>query len=448
MNLKTFKRGIHPAYHKELSASLPVERAAVPKQVVIPLRQHIGAPCEPLVKRGDLVEEGQIIGDAKSFVTAPVHSSVAGKVKSIGPMPFSGGGKVNSVVIDTAEDFLPKDWTAGGEAVDIDSLTPEAVRSAVRAAGIIGMGGAAFPTSVKISPPKDVPVDTVLINGCECEPYLSADHRKMVESPVDLLKGVKAIMRSVGATRAVIGVEDNKRDAIDAVKNAAASMNFAVEIVELETKYPQGAEKMLIKAALDRTVPVGKLPFEVGVVVNNVGTAIAIYQALAYKKPLIERVVTISGNGITTPKNLKIRIGTPFADIIEQCGGLKSGLGEMLIINGGPMMGITQSTLDVPVTKGTSGITCLAATTIKPTKYDHCIRCASCIDVCPMGLMPLKLGDMGRMSLIEKFNEWAGLSCMECGCCSFVCPSKRPLVQWIRLAKIRAREAAELAKAS
>ncbi len=440
MKLKTFQRGIHPAYHKELSNNSAVERAAIPKTVVIPLRQHIGAPCEPLVKRSDIVEEGQKIGDVQSFVTAPVHSSVAGKVKSVDMLPFPGGGKVQAVVIETAEDYVPKDWEAEGPIVDVDALTPEEIRYTVRSAGIIGMGGAAFPTSVKISPPKGAVVDTLLINGCECEPYLSSDHRQMVENADKLVLGIKALMQAVGAKNPLIGIEDNKMDAVKAVREAAKRLLPELKIVELETKYPQGAEKMLIKAALDRTVPIGKLPFEVGVVVNNVGTAVSIYEALAFKKPLIERIVTVSGNGIKTPKNLMVRIGTTFEALIEECGGLKTDHKEMVVINGGPMMGITQPRLDVPAVKGTSGITCLTADTVKPADYFGCIRCASCVDACPMRLMPLKLGDMGRLSITEEFNNFNGMSCMECGCCSFVCPSKRPLVQWIRLAKIKLRD--------
>ena len=390
MDLKTFQRGIHPAYHKELSNNKSVERAAIPKTVVIPLRQHIGAPCEPLVKRNDIVEEGQKIGDVKSFVTAPVHASVAGKVKSIDMLPFPGGGKVQAIVIETAEEYEPKDWEAGGPVVDVDALSPEAIRASVRSAGIIGMGGAAFPTSVKISPPKGAVVDTLLINGCECEPYLSSDHRQMVESAGKLVLGIKVLMRAVGAKTPVIGIEDNKLDAIKAVKKASSKLLPVLQIVELETKYPQGAEKMLIKAALNRTVPIGKLPFQVGVVVNNVGTAVSIYEALAFKKPLIERIVTISGNGITNPKNLMVRIGTSFEELLLECGGLKTDNKEMIVINGGPMMGITQSRLDVPAIKGTSGITCLTADTVKPADYFNCIRCASCVDACPMALMPLK----------------------------------------------------------
>lgn len=444
MKLKTFQKGIHPAYHKELCASMPTESMPVPKKVVIPMIQHIGAPCAPLVKRGDMVEEGQKIGEVASFVSAPIHSSVAGKVKSIDMLPFVGGGKVSCVVIETAEDFTPKKWNAAEESfgLELDDMDRKDIRDLIRDAGIIGMGGAAFPTSVKLNPPKDVVVDAVILNGCECEPYLNADHRTMLEAPEKVLWGLKAIMKALDAKEAYIGIEDNKLDAIEAIKSAAPSIIPGLKVVPLETKYPQGAEKMLIKAVLGRTVPVGKLPFDAGVLVQNVGTSSAIYEALKYKKPLIERIVTVSGNGVKNPKNLMVRIGTSFAELIERCGGL-AGDKEKVVLSGGPMMGITQMTLDVSVVKGTSGVTVLTADMVKPREFQNCIRCARCVNVCPMGLMPHKLGDMGRLSMIENFDAWAGMSCIECGCCSFICPSQRPLVHWIRLAKLMTREAAK-----
>ncbi|MEE8574678.1 MAG: electron transport complex subunit RsxC [Thermodesulfobacteriota bacterium] len=444
MKLKTFEKGIHPAYHKELVCGKAIERAAVPKTVYIPLRQHVGAPCEPLVKRGDLVEEGQMIGDAKSFVSAPVHATVAGKVKNIDMLPFPGGGKVQTIVINTAEDFVPKNWSEGAPA-DIDSTSIADIRKLVRAAGIVGMGGAAFPSSAKISPPKDKPVNAVIINGCECEPYLSADHRLMVEHAREMILGLKCILKSVGTENAYIGIEDNKLDAIEAVEKAAKELMPGLNVVALETKYPQGAEKMLIEAVLKRTVPTGHLPFDVGVVVNNVGTAVAVYEAVAYKKPLIERVMTISGNGVTEPKNLLARIGTRFDELLGECGGIKKTEEELVILNGGPMMGISQTTLEVPAIKGTSGITVITAAEIKPHDYKNCIRCASCVDACPMGLMPLRIADMGRLGMIDGFKQWGAMNCIECGCCSFSCPAKRPLVQWIRIGKLKLRQS-EMAK--
>ncbi|MBI5233463.1 MAG: electron transport complex subunit RsxC [Deltaproteobacteria bacterium] len=434
----TFKRGVHPSYHKELACQKTIEKALLPKRVSIPLRQHLGAPCEPLVKKNDTVVEGQKIGEAKGFVSAPVHASISGKVSEIEVLPYPGGGRCLTIVIEG--DGACKDWALVEGGLDIAQLSRDWIRGAVREAGIVGMGGAAFPTAVKLSPPKDRPVDTVILNGCECEPYLTADHRLMVESADKVILGLKAIMKAVEAKEAYIGIEDNKPDAIEALSGSVKRLANHIKIVPLETKYPQGAEKMLIAAILGRKVPIGKLPYDVGVLVNNVGTAVAVHDVLAYGKPLIERVVTISGNGIKEQKNLIVRIGASFEDVISQCGGIVDGK-EKVVINGGPMMGVTQTFLGVPVVKGTSGITILTADEIKPLKYDPCIRCASCVEACPMGLMPYRIADMGRLSMATEFKDWDGLSCIECGCCSFVCPSKRLLVQWIRVGKIRVREA-------
>ncbi|MBI5560637.1 MAG: electron transport complex subunit RsxC [Deltaproteobacteria bacterium] len=447
MLLKTFHRGVHPSYHKELTRDKPIEPAAIPGRVVIPLWQHTGSPCEPTVKKGEDVTEGQKIGDAKSFVSSPVHASITGKVKDITMHPHPGGAKVLSVIIDgdgrgthpqDGSGVEKKDWNKDSDGVALEKLTPEEIRSIVRDAGIVGLGGATFPTSVKLTPPKGILVDTVILNGCECEPYLTADHRVMLESPDKVVWGLKAIMKAVGAARGVIGIEDNKEGCAMILSKAASSILPELKVVLLKTKYPQGAEKMLIHALMGRKVPAGKLPFDVGVVVNNVATAAAITEAIRYKKPLIERVVTVSGNGVRTPKNLRVRLGVSFAEVLIQCGGLVQE-GEKEILAGGPMMGIAQKDLDVPVVKGTSGITVLRGGEIKPLRYEPCIRCASCVEACPMGLMPYRIGDMGRLGMTGPFKSWSGSACIECGCCSFVCPSKRPLVQWIRVGKMKLR---------
>ncbi|MCK4738425.1 MAG: electron transport complex subunit RsxC [Deltaproteobacteria bacterium] len=447
MNLKTFERGIHPSYHKGLTSENRIEKAELPKQVIIPLRQHLGAPSDVIVKKGDLVQEGQMIGEAGGYVSAPVHASINGKVKDVVLHTHPGGGKSLAVIIDG--DGTEKDWGLVTPSLSIlDKFTGEELKGAIGEAGIVGMGGAAFPTYVKLSPPKERKIDTVILNGCECEPYLTADHRLMVEQASKVIIGLEAIKRSIGASKIFIGIEDNKKDAVSTLNQAAKSLSIEVEIVILETKYPQGAEKMLIKAVTGQVVPVGKLPLEVGVLVNNVGTTVAIYDALALGKPLIERVVTISGNGIKTPRNLLLRVGTSFAEVIEQCGGVISPEAlsdtdtppELEILNGGPMMGVAQSTIQVPVIKGTSGITLLTGKEIKPKKYSPCIKCSSCVTVCPMGLIPLKIADMGRLGMIDDLKSWDAMACIECGCCSFVCPSKRPLVQWIRVGKVKLRE--------
>jgi len=443
MAIKTFDRGIHPSYHKELTSDGRIERAALPKTVIIPLQQHAGAPCEPLVKKGDAVQEGQKIADVKAFVSAPIHASISGKVKDIDLADHPGGSRALAITIEG--DGLMRDWAAEAVPVDIDSISADAVREAIREAGIVGMGGAAFPTSVKLSPPKGKTIDTVILNGCECEPFLTADHRIMIEEADRVVWGLRALMKAVSAPAGLIGIEENKPDAIDALGRAVGSSND-IRLVILETKYPQGAEKMLIAAAMGRRVPTGKLPLDVGVIVNNVGTAVAIYEAIVLKKPLIERVVTISGNGVAEPKNLRVRIGATFEEVIGQCGGLKTSEGDMEVLNGGPMMGIAQSNLAVPVIKGTSGITVLTARQIKPREYGPCIKCASCVEVCPMGLMPFRLGDYGRLHRTDELKAWDVLACIECGCCSYICPAKRPLLQWIRVGKLKIRE--EAAKAA
>ena len=436
MVLKTFNHGIHPSYNKELTATKKIEKAVLSTKVVIPLQQHIGAPCKPLVKKGDVVTEGQKIGETTtSFVTAPVHSSISGKVKDIEKLPYPAGGKVLSVIIEG--DGTAKEWGNGGIGLELESLTAEALKHIIKEMGIVGMGGAAFPTHVKLSPPKERKIDAFILNGCECEPYLTSDHRLMVEEPEKVFWGMEAMMKAIGVENGFIGIEENKPDAIEALERV--TKDTGIKVIALETKYPQGAEKMLIKAILDRKVPVGKLPMDVGVVVNNVGTAMAVYEAIKHSKPLIDRVVTVSGNGVKEPKNLLVRIGTSFEDVLNQCGGITTD-GEREVLNGGPMMGIAQTTLDVPVIKGTSGITVLAGKEIKPNAYQPCIRCASCVEVCPVNLMPYKIGDQARLYRLDEFKAWGGLVCIECGCCSYTCPSKRPLLQWIRVGKVKVRE--------
>ena len=447
MVLKTFNHGIHPSYNKELTAAKKIEKAVLPEKVIIPLQQHIGAPCKPLVKKGDVVTEGQKIGETTaSFVTAPVHSSISGKVKDIEKLPYPAGGKVLSVIIEG--DGTAREWGnppsppfykggLGGIGLELESLTAEVLKNIIKEMGIVGMGGAAFPTHVKLSPPREKKIDAFILNGCECEPYLTSDHRLMVEEPEKVFWGMKAMMKAIGVENGFIGIEENKPDAIEALERVARGAG--IKVVALETKYPQGAEKMLIKAILDRKVPVGKLPMDVGVVVNNVGTALAVYEAIKYDKPLIDRVVTVSGNGVKEPKNLLVRIGTSFEDVLNQCGGITTD-GEREVLNGGPMMGIAQTTLDVPVIKGTSGITVLAGKEIKPNTYQPCIRCASCVEVCPVNLMPYKIGDQARLYRLDEFKAWGGLVCIECGCCSYTCPSKRPLLHWIRVGKVKVRE--------
>ncbi len=430
MGTATFKGGIHPPDKKTLSANSPISEAKSPKIVVIPVSQHAGAPAKPVVTIGQQVKKGELIAEPGGFVSAPVHASVSGKVIAIAEFPNAMGRMVNSVVI---ENDMKEEWTSLKDSPDYQSLAPEELKEKVRAAGIVGQGGAAFPTAVKLSPPKEKPIDAVLINGAECEPYLTADYRMMLEKPKEIVEGLKVLMRILGVKKGFIGIEDNKPDAVK-VMEQAVSAEADIKVLSLHVKYPQGAEKMLIKAILGREVPARGLPMDVGVVVQNVGTAISIYEAARYGKPLIERVVTITGEGIREPKNLMVKVGTKVADLIEECGGLNEGVAK--VISGGPMMGFALGTLDVPVTKGTSGILVLSDAQVEHAEgFGPCIRCGRCIDICPMGLMPSMLSVLSERGFYEETKEYNLFDCFECGSCTYVCPSKRPIVQLVRLAK-------------
>ncbi|MBC7247186.1 MAG: electron transport complex subunit RsxC [Actinobacteria bacterium] len=425
---KTFKGGIHPPYNKELASGKAVREAPLPPEVIIPLQQHIGAPNEPLVKPGDRVEVGQKIASSEAFVSAPVHASVAGTVKDITEITGFTGAKVKCVVVtpDAEQpEFRKQDR-------DITSLSDSEIRDIAREAGLVGMGGAAFPTHVKLAPPKDKPVDTVIINACECEPFLTCDHRLMLERPVDLVRGLKLLMRAVGAKKGLIGIEANKMDAVDAVRDAAAGdTDIAVEV--LEVKYPEGAEKMLIYALTGRKVPPGKLPSEVGCLVQNVGTAVALYEAAAWGKPLYERVLTVTGPGIKEPGNLLARIGTPISALIEACGGFAGDPGK--VIMGGPMTGWAQPDTNAPIVKGTSGVVVLTPEAVDVGTEEECVRCGKCVDVCPMFLLPNFIAQSVKKGQWDKAEMWGALDCFECGCCSFSCPAYIPHVDYVRKAK-------------
>lgn len=431
MALVTFKGGVHPPDHKELSANAPIKELHPPEQAMIPLSQHIGAPCNPVVEIGQEVKKGQLIGEPAGFVSAPVHSSVSGKVVAMMDILNPMGRMVKSIVIQNDK---KEEWTILQDNPDYMNLSPEELKEKIKNAGIVGMGGATFPTHVKLSPPKEKPIDVVIINGAECEPYLTADHRLMVESPQEVVEGLKILMKVLGVNKGYVGIENNKPDAIQKMKEAVSGES-SIEVVVLETKYPQGAEKMLIKAITDRDVPAGGLPMDVGVVVQNVGTAFAIYEACRYGKPLIERVVTVTGHGIANPSNFRARIGTPIKELIEAAGGFTSD--AVKVVLGGPMMGFAVSDLDIPVTKGTSGVLVMSRDEYASAeKFGPCIRCGRCIDACPMGLMPSMLSILSEKGFYEDTKEYNIFDCFECGTCTYVCPAKRPIVQLIRLAKM------------
>jgi len=427
----TFERGVHPHEFKEFTARKPIEPAHLPSRVVIPLSQHLGAPAKAEVSVGDNVKRYQLIGSPSGFVSAPVHASISGKVIAIGDFLHPSGRMVSSIVIegDGKDEALPLN-----DNPDYLALPPDEIKRLIRDAGIVGLGGAAFPTVVKLSPPKEKPIDTVILNGAECEPYLTADHRLMVESPQEIVNGLKLIMKALGVSKGYIGIEKNKPDAIEAMRTIVAS-EPNIEVRGLTVKYPQGAEKMLIKALTGREVPSkGGLPMDVGVVVQNVGTAFAIYEAVRYGKPLVERVLTVTGKGVREPKNMRVRIGMLLSELLEDCGGLLETAVKVII--GGPMMGFAQWSLDVPVVKGTSGILIQKEDEASLVEeYFACIRCGRCIDVCPMGLNPSMLSILSERGYYEEAKEYNLFDCFECGSCAFICPSKRPIVQFVRLAK-------------
>jgi len=430
MGLPTFAGGIHPPERKTLSEHAAITEAKPPARAIIPLSQHIGAPCQAVVEIGQEVKKGQLVGNPGGFVSAPVHASVSGKVIAMGEFPMANGRMVPSIVI---ENDGKEEWTALKDSPDYMNLSPEELKEKIKEAGIVGMGGATFPSHVKLSPPKEKPIDAVIINGAECEPYLTADHRMMLESASAVVEGLKIVMRVLGVEKGYIGIESNKPDAVETMKKAVANEKN-IEVWTLQVKYPQGAEKMLIKSILNREVPAGGLPMDIGVVVHNVGTAIAIYEACRYGKPIVERVVTVTGHGVKEPKNFRARIGTPLSQLIEEAGGFTSH--AVKVISGGPMMGFAVYSLDVPVTKGTSGILVLSeAEYTSSDKYGPCIRCGRCIDICPMGLMPSMLSVYSEKGFYEECKEYNLFDCFECGSCTYVCPSKRPIVQFVRLAK-------------
>ncbi len=426
----TFSGGVHPASNKQLTEHKPTVSAAIPKRAVIPLSQHIGAPTKPLVVIGQEVKKGEKIGETTGFVSAPVHASISGKVVAIGSFPHTLGVDMPSVVIESDG---KDDWTAGlKENPDYSRLSPDELKKLVQDAGIVGMGGATFPTHVKLSPPKEKPIDIVILNGAECEPYLTSDHRLMLEKPNEIVQGLNILMKILSVKKGYVGIEANKPDAIEAMTKAAKDI-AEIKVWPVKVKYPQGAEKMLIKAIANRTVPAGGLPMDVGVVVQNVGTAEAIYEAVRYGKPLIERYVTVTGRGVKDPKNFLARIGTPFSQLIEEAGGLTDTAAK--VIAGGPMMGMSQYTLDVPVIKGTSGILVLPKSEVSTKSYGPCIRCARCIDACPMKLQPSLIGIYIEKGHYEDAKGFNLMDCFECGSCTFVCPANRPMVQWVKKAK-------------
>ncbi|HOQ79608.1 MAG TPA: electron transport complex subunit RsxC [Candidatus Cloacimonadota bacterium] len=430
MKLKSFIGGVHPKDSKEYSKNSAIEPMGVPKKVVIPLSQHIGAPANPIVKPGDRVKTGQLIAEPSAFVSLAMHSSVTGKVTKIDMFPHPGGYQSMAIEIEAEEQ---DEWVDLVDDTNYLDLPVEEIKKRIGDAGVCGMGGAGFPTLIKLSPPADKPIDTVILNGVECEPYLTADYRAMLERTDDIISGLKIIMKVLGAKQGYIGVENNKPDVIKKMANLLKTEK-ELDVVGLKLKYPQGAEKQLIYACTKRKVPnKGGLPSSVEVVVQNVGTAIAIYEAVRYKKPLIERVVTVSGQIVNNPKNLRTRVGTAFSELVEKCDGTKEEIGK--IISGGPMMGFALPNLDAPVSKTTSGILLFSKTQAKSLDEHACLRCGRCVDACPLNLLPSFIASAVKYKDWDMAEKSGVMDCMKCGSCSYVCPAHIKIIQWVDLGK-------------
>jgi len=441
--LKTFKiGGVHPPENK-LTVGKAIEELPLPKEVAIPVSQHIGKPAEVVVERGSEVKVGTLLAKASGFISAPVHSSVSGKVKKIDTVVDAQGYRRQAVLITVDGDEWEPSVDTTPEVIEEVTASAEEIVAAIAEGGVVGAGGATFPTAVKFSIPEGKSVDTLIINGVECEPYLTADHRLMLEMAEQLLVGTRILMKALGVTRSWIGIENNKPDAIEHLQNVIGDKGAAglipegtIEVLPLRVKYPQGGEKQLIKAAAGREVPSARLPLDVGCVVSNVSTAIAVYHAVQKGRPFIDRIVTVTGKNLVAAGrggNFRVRIGTPVQALVDAVGGMPEGTGK--IVMGGPMTGKSITSLTVPVTKGSGGLIFIDAAEARRLTVQNCIRCTRCVGACPMGLEPYLLEKLVQAELWEDAEREGVMDCIECGSCNFTCPSNRPILDWIRLGK-------------
>lgn len=427
-----FRGGVHPPENKIQTENMAVEEVKAPKMLYVALLQHIGAPLDPIVAVGDRVLKGQKIADSQAFMSSPIHSPVSGTVKRIEDHVFPLMGRIKTVIIENDEQ---ETWAELSKIEKWENVDRRTLLTMIREKGIVGIGGASFPTHIKLDPPADAKIDTLLLNGAECEPYLNSDNRLMIENPEKIVNGIKIIKKILGVNRAIVGIEENKPEAIASMRKAVEGTG--IEIAPLKTKYPQGGEKQLIKSVLDRQVPSGKLPSAVGVVVQNTGTAAAIYDGIVNGIPLIEKVVTVSGKGIINPKNIKIAIGTPFSYLLDYCGVNREVVDKLVM--GGPMMGMAQFSEEAPVIKGTSGLLALTKEETNPYKTRACIGCGKCVEACPMGLEPLMFARLAAFEQWEQLKEYSLMDCIECGSCAYICPANRPLTEAIKIGKSKLR---------
>ncbi|MBQ9757102.1 MAG: electron transport complex subunit RsxC [Clostridia bacterium] len=440
--LATFKGGIHPDDMKAATCKKPIVDLPASREMVYPLQQSLGVPAVPCVQVGDRVLMGQKIAEAGGFVSAHIHSAVSGIVTAIEPRMTVSGIKMNSIIIENdgldelCDIIKPKDWR---------DMSPKEIVEVVREAGVVGLGGATFPTHIKLSPPEGKKVEYVIINGAECEPYLTSDHRAMLETPEEIIEGLKIMLKVFGLKTGYIGIEVNKPDAIEKMAEyAEKEKDVEIRVVALKTKYPQGSEKHLIKAVTGREVPSGKLPVDVGTVVDNIDTCAAIARVFMYGTPLLKRIVTVSGDCVQNPSNFRVRIGTNVQDVIEKCGGFIKPAAKVII--GGPMMGVAISDVDIPIIKGSAGILGFSADAVAKKKVQNCLRCGRCAEGCPMNLLPNALKDAVLLEDMEKLNKLGVMDCIQCGSCTYVCPAEQTPLQYIRTGKAKLIKARQEAK--
>ncbi|MCR5143777.1 MAG: electron transport complex subunit RsxC [Lachnospiraceae bacterium] len=429
MGLKTFDGGVHPADGKELSKDKPIKELLPEGELIFPVSQHIGAPATPIVAVGDAVLKGQKIAEAGGFVSSPIYSSVSGIVKSIGKHRVTTGDMVDSIVIESDGEFKEVEYTP---VDDISTLSNEEIINKIKEAGVVGMGGAGFPTHVKLSPKEPDKIEYIIANCAECEPYLTSDYRRMVEQPEKLVEGMRIILQLFPKAKGIFGIEDNKPDCIETIAKLVAS-EPRMEVCPLMTKYPQGGERQLIHATTGRDINSKMLPADAGCIVDNVETMVAIYNAVKLGQPLTNRIFTVTGDAVCEPRNFYISIGTNYKQLLEAAGGLIHPAQKM--IAGGPMMGFSMFDIDVPTTKTTSALLCMTEDEASKYETTACINCGRCVEACPEKLVPSRLADYGERHQMAEFEKWYGLECVECGSCSYVCPARRPLAQSVKTMK-------------